>query len=454
MTEERADVVVVGAGMAGLSAALTAAEQGSSVLVLEKTASVGGSAALSPGTIWTAADYDELRRLSPHADPQLARILVDDFDAALAWLAGQGVELTPRAPNPYHHLKDRCHGMLPDARSAMSHLAERLSGLGGRLLTDTVAEGLHQDAAGRIEGVRCRSNGVGRVARTGAVVLATGGFQANVELLTRYVGRWADRLILRGYPFNSGDGFLMALDCGAAASDGLDTFYGTHLAAPADRLDPGNWHSVSTYFSKHSLLVNLHGRRFTDESLGDDLSTQETVRQPEGRAFLLFDRRVNEEYASTPVYPGSPAVNRLAAVRRLGGPLVEAGSLADLIAGVEGWGVHGETLEATIGAFNRAMERDQAEQLQIPRRASRIPLAQPPFFALAVLPGITLTLGGVRIDPQARILDRRGLPLPGLFAAGGDAGGVFHHRYVGGLAAALVFGRIAGRGAAQAAQDR
>jgi succinate dehydrogenase/fumarate reductase flavoprotein subunit len=391
-----------------------------------------------------------LRALIPEGDPDLLELLVAQFEPGLAWLADQGIQLEPRAPNPYHRIRDRCYGMLPNAAAAMDTLARHYTEAGGRILTDAVATTLWYEPDGRLAGVRGLHQGGSLSAHGSAVILATGGFQGNSELLTRYMGRWADRLILRGNPYCTGDGYLMGLAAGAAASRGLHSFYGHHQPAPPAQVSRVNYNSVTPYFSEFAVIVNLRGERYTDESLGDEVSAQETAHQDQARCVILFDEHVYRHYAAAPIYAGAQAVDRLQAVRDAGGPVLQAESLDSLASGVAAWGVPAGALQRTLDNYNGALAANQLERLNIPRRANRLAVSNPPYYALLMVPGITLTHGGLKIDAAARVLDRRGKPLPGLFAAGADGGGIYYNHYAGGLALALVFGRVAGQSAAAA----
>jgi predicted oxidoreductase len=137
-------------------------------------------------------------------------------------------------------------------------------------------------------------------------------------------------------------------------------------------------------------------------------------------------------------------------VRKRGGNLTVAASLEDLAASVEGWGYDGRAAVETIRAFNAAIVRDPG-RLEPPRRYDATAVDEPPYHVVEVWPAITFTLGGLLIDPDARVLDEHGEPVPGLFAAGADSGGTYAYGYAGGLALALVFGLRAARFAARAA---
>jgi succinate dehydrogenase/fumarate reductase flavoprotein subunit len=319
---------------------------------------------------------------------------------------------------------------------------------GGRLVTSAMLTTLEQDETGWVCGGRGWLGDAPLRVRSRSLILATGGFAGNSELLTRYVGRWADRMIVRANPINTGDGLLAAMAIGAAPSRGLHSFYGHHQPAPPARVGPHNYRDVTPYFSEHTVIVNVRGRRYADESLGDELTAQETVRQPEPACVLLFDKVVCEQYARAAFYPGGPALDRLEAIRRAGGEVIQAQSLPHLVAAVTVWGVRAPSLALTLETYNAAIRDGQAERLEVPRRANHHGLVTPPFYALKMVPGVTYTLGGLQIDQAARVLDTRGHPIGGLYAAGADAGGIFCDRWAGGLAMALVFGRAAGAAAA------
>ena len=123
-------------------------------------------------------------------------------------------------------------------------------------------------------------------------------------------------------------------------------------------------------------------------------------------------------------------------------------SLEELADAMQAHGLHGPSLLATLREYNQAVQDQRAAGLAIPRRANPNPVSKPPFYALGVIPGITFTLGGLQINTDGQVLDRGGYPIPGLYAAGADAGGIHNERYAGGLCLGLVFGRRAAKHAA------
>jgi succinate dehydrogenase/fumarate reductase flavoprotein subunit len=193
-------------------------------------------------------------------------------------------------------------------------------------------------------------------------------------------------------------------------------------------------------------LVNRLGQRFTDESLGDEVSNQATLRQPDSKAVLICDERIHTTFAATAPYPHGQVVDRIEAAKAAGGRHASTPTKEELLEAVAGWGVPPLALAKTLDQWTAAAAGDEFA-LEIPRAVRPEPINHPPFHALEVQPAITFTFGGLRVDPDGHVLNRDGAPVPGLFAAGADAGGLQDLRYVGGLALGLVFGPRAARAA-------
>lgn len=243
--------------------------------------------------------------------------------------------------------------------------------------------------------------------RARPLALATGGFQGDSELVARYVTPEAAGLWLRANPWSSGDGLQLARSRGAALSEGLGEFYGRNLPAPPARVTEDRFVELAQLYGRDALVVDERGEAFAPDppSWSEIELVQATARQPGARAWYVVDRR---------------ALSRKVRARTVG----------DMIAAAEAVGAtvrRGRTLGS----------------LGLARLPPSPKLGEPPFTAVHVAPGITQTLGGVRIDERARVLDGRGAPIDGLYACGADAGGISTGGYSSGLAAALVFGRIA-----------
>jgi len=286
---DESDVLVCGAGMAGLCAAVTAAQAGARVLVLEKAERLGGSMRLSGGTVWTAPSMAVMERYVGGGDRERQRRLVAGIGPGLAWLAGLGV------PDGLAIENEAQVGRELDPEALTEGLSTAVAAAGGRIVAESAVDELRRDAHGAIRGAVTRSaDGHRRTVRARAVILATGGFQGNHELLARFVGRFADRLLIRSNPYSVGDGLLAALTAGAGTSPNMSTFYGhTMPAVPADP-PPAAWTSVTQYATGDAIIINERGERFFDESrsLADELASSEIIQQPNGRAFLLVDDRL------------------------------------------------------------------------------------------------------------------------------------------------------------------
>lgn len=466
-------LIVCGGGLSGLSAAVTALEVGTAVTLIEKAPVLGGTTAISGGLIWTFADYEQVRSDIPDGDPALQWLVYDTIDDARTWLAAHGAKLGPDEP-----MLGYGRGRTIDPVQTVGVLAEHFQRLGGTLLLETALDSL-VERDGVVRGVRLARDGRVWEEPAGAVVLATGGFQGNPELLARYVLSDPDNVILRANSWSTGDGFLAATQIGAAASSGLDTFYGHALTAPPARFSKFEFRDVSQYYGQASVALNLRGRRFADESEGngEEVLNQHLARQPQGRGFYIIDQDV---LASVPIQ-GLEIVTKtiINRARTAGAPIVEANTIEDLCRGLVPFGVPEQQALRTLQEFNALVAAGRAAELEPARQQHRKPLSAPPFYAVPVKAAITFTMGGLRIDERARVLRRSGstssasatpvaraytdltgasvtigedyrqMPIGGLFAAGCDAGNISHFGYMGGLATALATGWTAGREAAQ-----
>lgn len=488
--KEMHDVIVVGGGNAALCAALAAREGGARVLLLERapedrrggnTAYTGGGFRmvhhgvetvksvvpdLSEGEIantdfgeYTTEQYlDDLGRVTQYyCDPDLAETLVRNSTETVQWLYGRGVRFVPRFGRYAfkHEGKFKFFGgtvveAAGGGRGLVQAEYKAAEKNGVEIRYGTQAIGLLRGRGG-VQGVRVVSNGLEEELSAGAVVLASGGFEANREWRTRYLGPGWDMAKVRGTRYNTGDGIRMALDIGAQAFgqwSGCHSVSWERYAPDFGELDRPITASRNGY--PFSIMVNADGKRFVDE--GADFRNytyakygRVVLEQPGSYAWHVFDSQVDhllhDEYRSK------------------GTTKVQAGTLEELVARMED--VHPVQFLQTVREFNAAVKRDVAFNpnikdgkcstgLAINKSNWANPLEKPPFSAYAVTCGITFTFGGLKIDTTARVLDIEDAPLSGLFAAGELVGGLFYFNYPGssGLMAGSVFGRIAGREAA------
>jgi succinate dehydrogenase/fumarate reductase flavoprotein subunit len=428
------DLLVLGAGMAGLSAAGWAAERGAAVIVVEKAGAIGGSAILSGGMVWTASSPDMMRRQTFGGKPELAEVITDLYPAAMDWLRGRELVVS-QAVRTLHG-----QGYQIDIVQHLQGCARLVTQHGGHVALDTVTEALLTDDDGRVIGARTHHADGSIDIHAKAVVLATGGYQGDPELRARHIHENArDHLLLRSNPNSTGDGLRLGQGAGAEALGTNPGFYG-HLVSESPLWgEPRLFTMLSQYYSDHTLLFNEQGRRFCDESRGDHVNTNATIRQSHGRALCFWDSRVQAEHATQPIVEIATPMDKFAVALEFGGKGVVSPDLAEISAFASAQGFDGGQVVATIRAYND--ETQCAWERTVPPRAEhRRVLDQSPFYALVVHPAITTTYGGVTVDPQARVLDPQGRPIPGLLAAGADAGGAFGLGYAGGLAMAMTFG--------------
>jgi Succinate dehydrogenase/fumarate reductase, flavoprotein subunit len=485
------DVVVVGGGNAALCAAISARENGADVLVLERAPfdERGGNSRFTAGGFrfpynglddiltlvkelspeplantefgsYSEEDFfDDLARVTDYrADSDLAHQLVTKAFDTLKWMAGHGVRFIPmygRQAFKYQGKFKFWGGLVVEAVGGGPGLVDALTNeanrLGIQIEYGARATSLITDN-NKVVGVRLRQGGVDKSVRAKSVVLACGGFEANTEWRTRYLGPGWDFAKVRGTRFNTGDGIRMALEIGAMP---WGNWSGAH-ACEWDMNAPvfGDL-AVGDGFQKHSytygILVNAKGERFLDE--GADWRThtyakygKEILAQPGRFAWQVFDGKVldllRDEY-------------RIRQVTK-----VSANTIEELARKLEG--VDPEGFLRTVAEFNAAVRQDIpfdpnaldgrcTEGLAINKSNWAMTIDQPPFEAYAVTCGITFTFGGLKITPEAQVIDSDGLPIPGLFACGELVGGIFWNNYPGGtgLTNGAVYGRIAGANAAK-----
>jgi len=488
---EHYDVVVVGAGNAAMCAALAAHEVGVRVLVLERApeAEAGGNSRFTAGAIRFAYDgVDDLRALMPdltdaevevtdfgtytealfyadlcrisdyRCDPELADMLVTRSKDTLMWMASHGVRFAPIWGRQAFKVDGRFTfwgGLTVESVGGGEGLVESLRAALDRnridLWHEAAGRELMIDDAGAVCGIRVRMPERTLEVPCSAVVLAAGGFQANAEWRTRYLGPGWDLAKVRGTRFNTGDGIKMALEAGAMP---YGNWSGAHAVAWDYNAPEFGDLAVGDGFQKHSypfaIVLNSDGRRFVDE--GADFRNytyarygREILAQPGHSAWQVFD--ASTEHLLRDEY-------RIRQVTK-----VTADSIEELCARMDG--VHTEQALATISEFNAAVDRSvgfdpnvldgrRTRGLSPDKTNWAMPIETPPFAAYHVTCGLTFTFGGLRIDETGCVVDTDLRPIRGLYAAGELVGGLFYGNYPGGsgLSAGAVFGRLAGTSAA------
>lgn len=442
------DVVVVGSGVSGSAAAMTAARRGARVALLEKQHTFGGSAALSAGMFWTAPTVDAYRARIPLGNHELGARLVGDYEEALAELRASGARV---AADPKRNIMTFGIGYSTDIHAILAWCRQEVLSAGGEThtrlaVTELVHDGrsvtgvIARDADGRL--IRCDAP---------AVVLTTGGFQGARDELTRHIGPNADRLLLRSNPGSVGDGLRLARAAGSGGTTAMSTFYGHLLPYPVRRFEAEDYLPYSQYYSGSTVMVNLRGERFADETKGDELLNQDLAFQPEARGILIFDEHVRTMEVIEEPFPGLGSIDRFATAIDAGGTHAEAPTLAGLVEKIAAWGVDTDNLRATLEQYANAAAQGGGIARGVPVSSTARPPRRGPFYALMVQPSITFTFGGVRTNGNGEALDHDGRPVPGLYAAGADIGGLSNYGYAGGLAPGYITGRWAGRSATERA---
>jgi fumarate reductase flavoprotein subunit len=448
------DVAVIGAGAAGLAAAVTAADAGASVIVLEAGEKVGGSSRLSGGHFFAAgtsvqraagvedsadAMFEHIMVLNQWMlEPAVVRRYCDASAPTLEWIRGLGVEFEPE----HVHVSGvgsvpRGHVPKGEGLGVVSALDRERSRRGVDLALSMRVSALLTDEEGRVTGIRAGEE----MLRAGAVVVATGGFGANPRLIEEYypdaaaAGDWCWYI---GCPEARGDGIVLGREVGAAI-DGQNR--GLLL------LTPGFSRDLEIFLPGWIMLVDRAGRRFVDETAPYSMMAG-LVKRHGGAAFALFDEPARAAAAPNPLSRAYWVADVLAA-KAEEGRIVRAGSLADLALRA---GIDASALAGTLERYNADCERGVDSAFFKHPASGMRPIAAPPFYAVEVRPAIIAWTGaGLRIDAEARVIGRDERPIAGLFAAGETVGSLHGDRYIGGggsFGPSLVFGRIAGENAA------
>lgn len=427
------DVLVLGAGMAGLSAAGYAAEHGATVIVLERAKSIGGSALLSGGILWTATSRERMQ-LYGTGIPGLGDVVLRNYARGLEWLRRRGVAISPAVP--VLHGRGYQIDILDHLRGCKNLVEQH----GGHVALDTESRELLRNDNGAVTGARiCHADGVIDV-HAAATILATGGYQNSSELRAQHIHPNArDKLLLRTNPMSRGDGMRLAGAVGAAVLPTTAGFYGHLVSESPEWGDPRLFTILTQYHSDKALLLNEQGQRFCDESLGDHTNTNQAVAQTNARVLCFWDSRIHQEFATTAVVKGTEVIDKMKLALEHGGNGVVAGTLEEVGNFASAQGFDGARVRRSVEQYNDQC-RGAWETLHPARADNFGALDRAPFYALVVRPAITHTHGGIRVDAAARVLNSHGIPVPGLFAAGADVDGVYGTGYAGGLALALGFG--------------
>jgi fumarate reductase flavoprotein subunit len=455
------DVIVIGAGLAGLSAANRAAQDGLRVTVLEQSADeaylcnsryTGGLFHIAMDDMagepeWARANLEHTTRGT--TTPALADALTQNARRTLRWLSALGVRFIPAGPdglrrNALAPPGVRQTGLNWRGRAGdvmLRTLGERLQDSGSQLRRGVTVRQLRMESGCCVGVDATTATGQTVALRSRAVVIADGGFQANPDLVRRFISARPERLLQRNAGSGQGAGLLMAEAVGAKLV-GMDRFYG-HLQHRQAMTDPALWpYPVVDSVATAALVVDGTGRRFCDEGLGGVYLTNAIAQLPDPlSAVIILDEAIWNGPARDWLLPANPYL------RHAGGRLISADTLPELATQLK---LDPATLVDTVARYNHLADGGLADG-QPPRSTAPYkawPVRQGPFHAIELCAGITYTMGGIATDAQGQVLDTQDQALPGLYAAGACTGGLEGGGeaagYSGGLSKSSVFGMLTG----------
>ena len=465
------DLIVVGSGFAGSSATLsfleTAEREGRSgrVALFE----VGKEGERAGASRWTMAylrlTYDN--QLSSEwkermeqdskglADLEYCRAFESEVPNTVQFLEDHDVELIHIDEDNVAVEFDTQHFVMPNGGglaivNALHSYIEKYDN--AEVLYETEAVKLSLSDEGRVNGVVVRGpDGLLKTMTADSVVLASGGFEGNPEMLTQYVGENAVDLplIAPGIRYNRGAGIRMAMEIGAGTAGQFDGIHAELVDTRTDTPDAVIW------AHNYGIVVNENCERFYDE--GEDylfasfeLLAHDTWRYQNQRSYFVTDKTVMQQFEGHWAYETTDV------------PPEEADTIGEL---AEKLGLDPEKLEETVNAFNAACDRETefntvvmdgkgTTGIEPPKSNWANPIETPPFYGFPMTANLTFTYGGIKTDTDARVLSTNGVPIPGLYAAG-EMTGLYYHEYppATSVLRSLTFGRVAGTNIAKALSE-
>ena len=458
---ETFDVIIIGAGFAGLTAAIEACEAGASVVVLEKMKALGGNSIISDGGIAAAGTdlqekygyedspqlmYEDMMKAGLGLNhPELVRIVADQSNEVFQWSIDHlGVEYMDRVDHFGGHSVHRCY--TPEGRTGAAIIhkqVEKLDELGVEIRLGVFLESFDIDPEGKVCGVVVREGynykdpdaGESKVinAKKG-VILATGGFGSDIEFRSAQDPRLTAEVDTTNKMFATAEALKEALKLGAAPVHLSHIQLGPWTSPDEKGFGDGPVFADYIVFLYGIVVDPETGRRFINE-LGDRKTVSDALLAVGHPCVGIADSKAVEDQGWD-------------LGRGLKKEVIKKfDTLAEL---AHFYVIPAEELDATVNEYNRFVERGVDEQFEKPILPEAAPIAQSSFYGIRLWPKVHFTMGGVRIDTDARVLDLEGHPIDGLYAAGEVTGGVHGACRLGSCAITecLVFGRIAGRNAA------
>lgn len=439
LVKEKADIVVVGAGGSGISAAVKAETLGANVILIEKMPVIGGATALNAGTlIATGSKYQrevmKETKDSPELaykdiftvgknrnDPVLVKMVTERVGGVVDWLIyDMKIPYGPAATQYPDHSANRQLGVTGRSVNYLNLMREKFLGMGGKLMLQTRAQELIRDDAGKVVGVRATDKDGNTVELTSkAVILASGGYGAVKSMLPKEMSNY----VFYGLDSETGDGYKMATAIGAGTINldlvkmypqGVETVPGHGLAATAS--------STDTMKKSGAIYVNKLGQRYVDENAALGVLTDKTVAQPDHIAYIVMDAKAWKEYVrkslEDKLVPNEETLMTWTKIVNNGRPVMAVSdNLADA---AETMGVDAEGLAKTVAHWNDMVKAGKDTDFN---RKITGGLGEGPYYIVEQKVRYQTTLGGLKADADLRILDKSGKPIPGLFGAGCVVGG-------------------------------
>ncbi|WP_201259835.1 flavocytochrome c [Tissierella sp. P1] len=456
VTEKQVDVVVIGGGGAGLAAAVSAHQNGASVIILEKMPRVGGNTMIS-GASYNAVDpkRQEAQGIEDSVDkhfqqtyeggdklgnPELIRILVDNAYPTIEWLESMGMEFKDTLHTVLGGLWPRAHAPVEPLGTGfintyMNYIKENNTEM--EVLVNTEATELIMKN-NKVIGVKAKSpDGELILKSNNGVIIATGGFAGNVEMRDEYNKNWPSLTNLKttNHPGATGDGLAMAKAIGANLID-MEQIQLLPMGDPNTGSLSGNIEQGV----ENRIFVNKSGNRFVDEGARRDVMTKALFEQEDSFMWVILD---SHSYPTGDVRNHfNESIDELVTEGRA----YKADTLEDLAKQI---GINPENLVESVNKFNSCVETSKTDEFG--RTLYQFKIDTAPFYAGARVPTVHHTMGGIQINTSAQVLDNNGNVIPGLYAAGEVTGGIHGTNRLGGnaLADISVFGKIAGENAAK-----
>ena len=432
------DIVIVGAGGAGMTAAINAAQAGKDVILLEKMPYAGGNTTKATGGMNAAETHyqaeqgieDSVEQFVEDTmegghninDRALVETMAENSAEGIDWLDSIGaplpkVSFSGGATNARIHAPEDGSGV---GAYLVTALLKKVNDLDINVMYNTTATELIS-SDGTVTGVKAESNDTNYTINAKAVILATGGFGNNEDMIVKY-RKDLKGTVTTSAPGITGDGIVMAEDVGADLVD-----------IEQIQLHPTVEQKTSMLITESvrgdgAILVNQDGKRFTDELLTRDVVSAAELEQPGSYAYIIFDQRLREGLKATEKYIST-------------GITVQGDTIEDLAEKID---VDPKTLAETLNNWNKYVA-DKNDPDFGRTTGMEKDLSQAPYYAIKIAPGIHHTMGGVHINTSAEVIDTDDQVIPGLFAAGEVVGGVHGGNRIGGNAVAdiVVFGKIA-----------